>query len=178
MRAGCFFFSGVFWGVLLILLGVSLLLKILFNISIPIFRIAFALLLIYLGIKILLGGHGIEKRKNTVLFNDARIEYSDAFDEYNVVFGKGVIDLSNISLGNRTIEVKVNTVFGEGAIKINPTLPTEILVNSAFAGARMPDGNTISFGNYTYKSKNFKEGENHLKITSNVVFGSLKIIEG
>lgn len=176
MKMGCLFCSGMFWGVLLILLGISMILKVLFNITIPIFRIAFALLLIYLGVKILLG-HSIERRKNTVFFNDSKIEYTESSDEYNVLFGKGVIDLSNVSLEKKIVEVKVNTVFAEGTIKINPALPTKILVNSAFAGARMPDGNVISFGNYTYKTKSFKENENYLKIETNVVFGSLKVVE-
>lgn len=178
MKMGCLFCSGMFWGVLLILLGISIILKVLFNITIPIFRIAFALLLIYLGVKILTGGFGIERKKNTVLFNDSKIEYTESSDEYNVLFGKGVVNLSNVSLEKKTVEVKVNTVFAEGTIRINPALPTKILVNSAFAGARMPDGNVISFGNYTYKTKSFKENENYLKIEANVVFGSLKVVEG
>ncbi len=177
MKMGCLFCSGMFWGVLLILLGISIILKILFNITIPVFRIAFALLLIYLGVKILTGGFGIGRKKNTVLFNDSKIEYTESSDEYNVLFGKGVVNLSTVSLEKKTVEVKVNTVFAEGTIKINPALPTKILVNSAFAGARMPDGNVISFGNYTYKTKSFKENENYLKIETNVVFGSLKVVE-
>lgn len=59
-------------------------------------------------------------------------------------------------------------------IKINPQLPTKIVVNSAFSEAKMPDGNIVSFGKYTYKSPNFKEEENHLFIQANVVFAGLE----
>ena len=45
-----FFFGGLFWGVLLILIGIGIILKVFFDINIPIFRTALALLLIYLGV--------------------------------------------------------------------------------------------------------------------------------
>lgn len=175
MKMGCLF-SGVFWGVLLILLGASILVKVLFNITIPILRIAFALLLVYLGIKILTGGPLFRKGKCSVWFGESKIEATSSSEKYDIVFGKGVIDLSKISLTGGSIKAEINTVFGAGIVKINPELPTQIIVNSAFSGAKMPDGNVISFGKYTYKSANFKPEENHLFIEANVVFGGLEVV--
>lgn len=172
----CCLFSGLFWGVFLILIGLTIILKVLFNIGIPLFRIGFALLLIYFGIKILTGGPICSKGKNAVWFSESKIENTSSSDKYDIVFGKGVIDLSNVSLTSGTIKKEINTVFSAGVIKINPQLPTKIMVNSAFAGAKMPDGNVTSFGKYTYQSPNYKEGENHLEIAANVVFASLEII--
>lgn len=178
MKMGCFLFSGFFWGIVLILLGLSLIIKVIFNINLPIFRIGFAVLIIYVGIKILVGGRLCCFDNNFPVFNDTSVELKDLKNnEYNVIFGKGVIDLSKASIQDKKIDIKINTVFGEGIVKINPELPIKIFVNSAFAEARMPDGNRISFGNYTYTSKTFKEDAKHLKINASVVFGSLKIIQ-
>ncbi len=55
-------------------------------------------------------------------------------------------------------------------------MPAKIIVNSVFAGARMPDGNTIAFGQYTYKSDSLKEDTSFLQVQANVVFGGLQII--
>jgi hypothetical protein len=52
-----------------------------------------------------------------------------------------------------------------------------IRTNAAFASAEMPDGNSISFGNYSYKTKTFSPGTNYLEIEASVVFGKLSIIE-
>jgi len=166
---GCLF-SGVFWGILLIVLGILVLLKVF------VFRVILALLLIYAGIKILTGGPIFKKGKNTIMFTDAKIEAANYSEKYNILFGKGVLDFSNISLTNASIKAEINTIFAAGTIKINPALPTEIIVSSAFSGAKMPDGNVVSFGKYTYKTSNFKPEENHLTIQANIVFAGLQIV--
>jgi hypothetical protein len=171
-----FLFSEVFWGILLIILGVSVVIKVVFNVNLPIFRILFSFFLIYIGIRILMGGFGVNPPKNMVLFNDSEIKGPTADNNYNVIFGKGVIDLTDPALVKTTTKVEVNTIFGGGFIKLNPKMPLIIVVNSAFAGAKLPDGNIATFGKYTYKSPNFIEGQNHLEIDANVVFGGLEII--
>jgi hypothetical protein len=45
--------SGVFWGSVLILLGLSVIIEHVFHINIPVFKMVFACLLIYLGIRLL-----------------------------------------------------------------------------------------------------------------------------
>jgi hypothetical protein len=50
-------------------------------------------------------------------------------------------------------------------------------MNSAFGNAVAPDHSSISFGEYTYRSKSYKEGQPYLKIEADVVFGKLDITE-
>ena len=47
--------SGVFIGVLFLLIGISILLKVFFHIHFPVFRTLLAIFVIYLGIKMLIG---------------------------------------------------------------------------------------------------------------------------
>ncbi|WP_132015455.1 LiaF domain-containing protein [Hydrogenispora ethanolica] len=170
-----FLFSEVFWGVFLIFIGIALVLKVLFNFNIPIFRLAVAFCLIYAGISMLVGGFGVTRSsQNDIIFDDSELKVTEPKENYNVIFAKGTIDLSQVTAVDSKIEI--NTIFGAGTIRINPALPVKVTVNSAFAGARMPDGNTISFGNSTYYSPNYKEGEKFLAIDTNVVFGSLEFI--
>jgi hypothetical protein len=68
--------------------------------------------------------------------------------------------------------------FGGGVIRLNPETPVKIMVNSAFAEAVMPDGNKVQFGNTSYQSKSYKEGQDGLLIEANVVFGGLEIVSG
>ncbi len=46
-----FLFSDIFWGIVLILTGVSIILQLVFKINIPVFPIVIAFLLIYAGIR-------------------------------------------------------------------------------------------------------------------------------
>lgn len=176
MRMG-FIFNEVFWGVFLILLGAAVIIKVVFNINIPVIRIVLAFFLIYLGIRLMIGwGVHQEKPNNTVLFNDGRIEATNAAEEYNVIFGRGNIDLTKL-VPSDTAVARVNVIFGGGVMRIDPSQPVWIEVNSAFGEARMPGGNNISFGKYIYKTQGYQEGKPAIRIEANVVFGGLEIVE-
>jgi hypothetical protein len=114
--------------------------------------------------------------KNTVLFDDREV-IVDQKSEYNVIFGRGVIDLTSYAEEQPTKRMEINVIFGEGVIKINPERPMKIKVNSAFAGTKLPDGNRVAMGEYTYQTPNYKDGDGGLEIFANVVFGSLAFLE-
>jgi hypothetical protein len=171
-----FFFSHIFWGALLILIGVSAILKS-FNINIPIFRIVFAFLFIYTGVSILVGHNiGINSSDNTVLFSDTSIKVTDIVErEYNIIFGKGIIDLRDVKLNGQE-KIEANVIFGSGEILLNPEIPVTIRVSSAFGNAKLPDKSSVTFGELTYRSGNFNENEAYLLIEANTVFGGIKIL--
>lgn len=176
-----FLFNQVFWGVLLIVFGVALVVKVLFNINIPMFRIFFAFFLIYIGIWFLIGGKfGWQQQGNSVIFNESSIAINQSpGGEYNVIFGKGTMDLSRITLDTGVSRMKLNTIFGAAVVQINPDIPLKIIINSPFAAAKMPDGNNVTFGsNYTYQTKSYQEGQDYLLIHADVVFGALEVVEG
>ena len=174
MKMG-FIFSQVFWGIFLILLGTSFILKVVFHLDIPVFRLFVSFFLIYLGIRVLTLGFSSERNNRNMIFNDYQFQVN-ADGDYNVIFGRGVVDLTHYQIDANT-RIKVNTIFGSGLIKIDPTQPLKVKVDSAFAGARMPDGNLISFGEYTYQTPAVKEGQLYGKMEVNVVFGELQLIE-
>jgi len=175
-----FLFNQVFWGVLLIILGITVIIKVLFHINIPLGRIALAFILIYIGIWFLIGGKfGWRQSGNTVVFNDSQISITKpSNEEYNIIFGKGTMDLTGVVLAKGVTKVKLNTVFGGGVIKINPDIPMKIVIDSPFAAAKLPDGNNVTFGSgYTYQTKSFQEGQDYLLIEADVVFGGLEVQE-
>ncbi len=171
-----FLFTGLFWGSILVLLGLSVILKAVFHINIPVFRIAFGLVIIYMGIRVLTGGHFGRVSDNTVLFEESRVEMSAISDEYNVLFGKGVIDATNRPEDRKVRKVEVNTIFGHSTIKISTGVPTIVKVSSAFGGCRLPDGTMVSFGEYTYRNKAAQQSEAVTIIKSSVVFGGSDVV--
>jgi predicted membrane protein len=175
-----FIFTGIFWGIFFLILGVTIILKTFFNINIPLFRIIFALFFIWIGIKILIGGPIFKSNKNGVVFGEARIDAGDinqSKDEYSIVFGRGTIDLTKIELDKINNEININTIFAYSMIKLNSEIPAVINVDSAFARAKFPDETETSFGSYTYKTKSFNEEKPYFKIKVDLIFGALDIIE-
>lgn len=175
-----FIFSGIFWGVVVILFGVSIIVNAVFNIHIPFFRVLVAVFLIYIGIMVLTGGFKFSGKtdQNTVLFSEGSMQYdSDSGNrEFNVIFGKGTTRLSDISLTNNT-SVKVNAIFGEGTVEYDPSMPVLIRVNAAFGAAYLPDKTVTSFGEYTYKTPSYAKDKKSLEIQASVVFGALRFLE-
>ena len=179
-----FLFNQVFWGIMLILLGAAVIIKVVFQVNIPLGRLFFAFILIYIGVWFLMGGkwgfQTTNNNGNTVIFSESRVNVTKpSGEEYNVIFGRGIVDLTGIVLNNEGVtRLKVNTIFGSGVLRLNPGIPTKIIFDSPFASVQLPNGNNIPFGsNYTYTTQSFQENQGYLLIKADVVFGSLEIIE-
>jgi predicted membrane protein len=172
VKIGCAF-SGFFWGVFFVLLGAAVIVKAVYHINVPVFRIFLGLLIIAFGIQMLLGG--AFRRKETIAFQEGALRANGNQKEYSVMFGKGAIDLSGVQIGEKSVRVDVSAVFGAATLRLSPDTPALIRASTAFGWVRMPDGNNASFGTYVYTTKSYRENAPHLVINSNVVFGSLDI---
>ena len=168
-------FSSIFWGVILVLLGISVILKAVFKIDIPVFRVVFAILLIYWGAKILFGDIFHRSKDHTVIFHNSQFVDSDLKKEYNVVFGRSEINLRNVDLSRGNLKTQINVVFGSSSAYIDPEIPTIIKVDTVFGESTLPDRSINAFGEYVYKSPTYSEGQPYLLIEMNVVFGSGRI---
>jgi predicted membrane protein len=169
---------GVFWGIVLVIIGLSIIFRVIFDVNL--FRVLIAVLLILLGIKVLVGNKGIfnfSSVKNDVFFSEKSYSGSpNDRTEYNVMFGKSVFDFRNIDFKDeKPVRLKINTIFGAAEIKINENSPVRIKVDAAFAGAKMPNGNTVAFGSSQYVSDTYDGSSKYLFIDANVVFGGLEV---
>jgi hypothetical protein len=181
MRFG-FLFSGIFWGCVLIFFGLSLIARVVFHINIPVFRITFALVLIYLGVQLLFCGRWCRFIPRSVggdvVFSEGQMHYDAARRRYSVVFGKGDLDIAAISpsdVSKTSIATEVNAVFGSCRIKINPAVPTKIKASAVFGSTSLPDGSSVSFGDRTYTTPSFVENAPHLYLKAAAVFGNVEI---
>lgn len=162
------------YGVLLILFGIILLVRYIFNVNIPVFKITIGIICLLMGISLFING---SENETSIVFSNRVIKVTNLDKEYFLIFSKGSIDLSDLSSQNKERKVKINTLFSEGTIKINPQTPILIKMNSAFAITKMPDNVSVNFGNYKYMTKSFKQDANPIEIEAKVVFGKLKVIE-
>ncbi len=172
-----FLFSSFFWGAVIILFGLSIILKAIFNIKIPVFSIIIALIFIWLGLKILFGAFGVKTSKNTVVFSEGSLKVSEKNEDYNIVMGRGTIDLTEMGITEDSPNVEINIVFGKAEVKIDSNKPMIMKVSSVFAGAHLPGGNVAAIGNNTYATPSYEKSKPHLVVKADVVFGELNIID-
>jgi predicted membrane protein len=172
--------NGLFWGIILILIGISLIIKVVFKVDFPIGKVLFAFFFIYLGIKILIGNFGFQFFKtgpNDVVFGEANYVHERFIPkEQNVIFGRGVFDLRNISPATLPAQFHINTVFGNSDILVNKNLPVKIMIDAAFAGVTLPNDNSTVFGSVSYQTPSYDDTKPSLKVKADAVFGGLRII--
>jgi hypothetical protein len=166
--------AGLFWGIILIVIGLSIILRVAFDISI--FRIVIAVVLILIGVKMLIGKPVVqsEGHENHVVFGE-KTNTADPLDgtEYNTVFGKTVYDFRNMKpLTQPRTKIKFNTVFGSNDIILPPGLPVKIKSDAVFATASMPNGNTVAFGSTNFEANTEITDSAVLIIENDVVFGA------
>ena len=171
--------SKMILGLFLILLGVSMVLNTLFKIDFPLMRMFFACLIVYWGVKVLIGPSKLEintDTPNAALFSSKTFRHQDGAQEYSVVFSKGRVDLTKVDLSKGDVEVEVNTVFGDTQIEIGKDTPFVIEAKSVFAESRMPDENLNILGSVRYRTEDAKNAPHLLKIKVHTVFGSFKVL--
>jgi predicted membrane protein len=173
--------TNLFWGILLIVIGGSLILKIVFNWDFSIFRVIVAFVLIYLGIRLFVGKDfnlfSHTDRDDQVVFSEKTIHTIGHGKEYNVVFGSAKFDLTDMAIpdSSAAIHVKINTVFGGTWISIDPKIPFQVQSNTVFGGTQMPNNNSAAFGSLTYETDSAARIKPRLIIEANTVFGGLAI---
>ena len=167
--------DGIFWGVLLIAVGVWFILRRMLPFHLPIVRLIIAVLFVYVGIRVLVRGP-LADRGPVAAFSASHQRYTAGWDrDYNVIFGSGDVDLSTATPGPATIVTRVNVVFGSGVLRINPALPVRIDMSAAFGSIIAPDGRSVSFGDTVYTSAAYRDGEPALVVHAAAVFGRLAI---
>jgi len=171
--------AGLFWGAFILLLGVALIIKVVFQIEFPIFKVALGILLVLLGIKVLFGRFVIPSRHfdpEETIFSERTYHNPDPDKEYTVLFGKGVYDFTDVDLSKGSFNTKISTVFGGTQIIIPRDAPVRISADAVFAGAELPDGHTAVFGSTVYESDSWTSDSASINIKVDVVFGGVQVI--
>lgn len=171
-----------FLGLLLIIIGLVFIANRFLNLDIPLSTIIVSFALIYFGISIMTGRSAFHSRRHRheedeILYTQGEIKGNASQDKYDVIFSSSTVDLTTISFPEKTRRIKIDTIFSSSIIRINPDIPAVIKISSAFASAHIPNNTILSFGDYTYTTKGYKDGFPHLYIKADVVFGKMEIVE-
>lgn len=169
---------GLLFGLLILFIGLAIIIKVVFNVDIPVVKIAIGIFFIYLGIKIIFGNVGFFSSgdKANVVFGESVIKPDlDKDQTFSTVFGKMTLDLREIVPVNPVTNYEVQTVFGATEILINSDLPIMINGEAVFGNAELSGGNSATFGKATYKSPSYDSSACRINLNAKVVFGEIKV---
>lgn len=140
-----FFFGNIFWGIMIILFGVSIFLRG-FNINLPLMKVFFAIVIIMFGVKMLVGG--AKPRVHNRASNNHKgstIFYSSGSQEYTMVFASGELDLSDIQPDAKDIEITV--VFGSATVVLPSDVKFDIRPTAVLGSIVLPKAGKFSATN-------------------------------
>ncbi len=182
MRMTDFFFGGLFWGLLIIFFGLTLVIKTLFHIDLHLGRIFFAVVIILWGITLLTGRHPLkspvirEDGEVTSVFSDRQMQGGPIERKYNVIFGREVIDLRRWDPEHDPLNIEVNVVFGSADVRLPENKTSSVKGTAVFGAAQFPDGQVAAFGERRYRTGGTDPGS-ALYVEANAVFGSLGVFK-
>lgn len=159
------FFGSLFWGILISLLGLSIILKHAFNIDLHLLRLFFGIVIILLGLKIIVGQtskHPVKLKVNG---------YHNYSQEYNVVFSSRTIDLTNLP-DKADFPGEITVVFGNANVIIPDSINLEVSSTTVFGTTILPDRSYAGFGEDRYVINNNPDAPVH-RLETNTVFGKL-----
>ena len=170
-----FLSSGIFWGFVVILFGIGILLKSVFHINIPFFKIFVGIVVILFGISIIFDA--VKFKKIEAVFGYYNFNSGTIEKEYNIVFSKEAMDISNFDFSNYNGEfIKINSVFSSSEIYLSRDFQYEIRAESAFGTVRLPNGENVSFGNIA-RLENAENSElKRINLHVSSVFSETKIL--
>ena len=168
-------FGGAFMGIIFLTVGIILLLNSFFNFNINIFKLTVGIVVVLFGVFILFNGFGFQDSRN-IVFREGTIRVSEVQDEYNIIFASGTVDLSKVKIEDEVKKIKVNTIFAEGKVILNPDVPTLIKASSAFGELELPDRSSVIFSSQKYRIGDISTNQGYLEIKASAVFGKLKFI--
>lgn len=170
-----FLSSGIFWGFIVILFGVGILLKSVFHVNIPFFKILIGIIVILFGVSIIF--NAINYRRNTTFFGEYNFNFGTIEKEYNIVSSKGVFDFTNFNFSNYNGEfIKINSAFSKSEIYLSRNFEYEIRADSVFGVVRLPNGESVSFGNIARLENAENSGLKRINLHVSSVFGETKIL--
>lgn len=109
------------------------------------------------------------------MFSSADINYTESKNEYNVIFGRGNIDLFKSTAPEKNKKIEVNVIFGNGNLILNDSVPVRVEMNSVFGKVQAGNESTGGFGSSVYTTSAFRQDGPCLNIEANAIFGSINI---
>ncbi len=174
-------------GAFLIVLGAAFFAEEIWHFHIPVFKLAFGLALVFLGLRLISNkqeysrcGHNRDYthrhhfHRHIDFFSNTNYDPANIQPEYSVVFGSSMVDFSKLP-GDENRNVEIKCVFGDFKARINPNSNVQIMSKAAFGSIEFPDFSTYAFGDHLWRSSNFDPKQPILTIRAEVAFGSIKI---
>lgn len=163
-----FLFSGYFWGILLILWGLSLVLKAFFpTFKFPLGTIFISICIIVFGVQLLVSGFGNKRSFSVRNVKHGFSEHQSKgyTEKLNVVFSTDTLNLNSVDVSENDRFVEINAVFGKATLYVASDVPVRLETDAVFGTVHKDS-----------RLKLATNSETALVIDASAVFGTVDIV--
>jgi hypothetical protein len=168
-------------GLIILLIGATLAVDLVFDVHLPLVRIVLAVLFMAWGARMVV--HAMARRDRFALTGEAWLadrEFKPHGEigrdaRFDVAFGRGMVDLTQLDPPVDDVTITVDTLFGAAVVKVDPAIAYDVHGSSVFGEVRMPDRSSTAMGNLDYRSPNDARPRLHLRL--NALFGACQVVE-
>jgi predicted membrane protein len=168
-------------GLFLVLVGALVLVELFADVHLPIFRLVVAIGIVIIGGRMILqtwNRRGVDRTAGEAVFANLDFSHRGALERderFDVVLGRGTIDLTRIAEPVQDVTITVDTLLGRALIKLPPELAYDVEGSATFGQLRMPDGSAIATGELAYRAPNDRRSRLHLRM--HTVLGMCQLVE-
>ncbi|MBI4978209.1 MAG: hypothetical protein HZC28_12055 [Spirochaetes bacterium] len=177
----------LFFGMLLIVGGILVIIKNFTHIRIPIFSVLFALFLIWLGVCLLVKpkdsvfARTITADRVSATLHNERIDMNgkDITNKaYDVSFGQLIVDMKNATVAKGSTAVTMSVSFGNLEVYIDKAKPLKITGSVSFGNLDIFEKQTSGLdGSIVYETPSYKDAKNKIEMRVDCSFGNVRIRE-
>lgn len=158
----------------IVLFGILLLVRNIFDLNIPIFTLVLSLGLIWVGILLIKGSLKPRTDGSQTMFGESNLNFTPGQQNYSVVFGSGTINLQDLK-PDQPLHLNMECTFGELKVVLNRDVEIQVNGSATFGSLVGPDLKNASFGNLFYQSQGFNPSLPGITIHGRVTFGEMRI---
>jgi predicted membrane protein len=168
-------------GLVVLALGLLVAVELIASVHLPIIRIILAIALVIIGARMLV--HAWTRRNDLAVSAQAvlaskNFSQSGVLDRdarFDVVLGRGMVDLSGLEEPESDVTITIETLFGHAIVKLPPAIAYDVEGSSAFGEVRMPDRTATAMGSLVYRAHSDHRSRLHLRVSA--IFGACQIVE-
>ncbi len=167
-------------GLIILLVGALMLVELFADIQLPIFRLVVGIVILRIGGRMIAQTWARRGRDETtgeavlaeLTFSQRALDRDARFD---VVLGRGTIDLTKLVEPTHDVTVTVEALFGQAVVRLPPAIAYDVEGSAAFGQVRMPDRSATAMGSLEYRPPSDHPSRLHLRV--HAVFGACQVIE-
>jgi predicted membrane protein len=132
-------------GFVLALVGALVLVGLATGIALPIGRLVIGIGILLIGARMMVRAwraRGVIATSGEAVLGDLSFSQSDVLDHderFDIVLGRGTIDLTNVVEPDHDVTVTIETLLGRTLVKLPPQIACDIEGTAAFGQVRLPD---------------------------------------